>query len=81
MSKGRFLKAATLGLCAALLLPAACQAAKAKRGIPGPAKKQLTEELDAMVGHTGTHVPGLGVEVYKNGKKAYTHFADRKSVV
>lgn len=78
MKKGRFLKAATLSLCAALLLPAACLAAKAKKGIPGPAKKQLTEELDAMVGHTGTHVPGLGVEVYKNGKKAYTHFAGHR---
>ena len=78
MKKGRFLKAATLGLCAALLLPATCLAAKAKKGIPGPAKKHLTQELDAMVGHNGTHVPGLGVEIYKNGKKAYTHFAGHR---
>lgn len=78
MHKGRFMKAAVLGLCAALLLPSACLAAKGKKGIPGPARKQLTRELDAMVGHNGTHVPGLGVEVYKNGKKAYTHFAGHR---
>lgn len=78
MHKGRFMKAAILGLCAALLLPSACLAAKGKKGIPGPARKQLTRELDAMVGHNGTHVPGLGVEVYKNGKKAYTHFAGHR---
>lgn len=78
MHKGRFMKAATLGLCAALLLPSVVLAAKEKKGIPGPAKKQLTTELDAMVGHSGTHVPGLGVEVYKNGKRAYTHFAGHR---
>lgn len=78
MHKGRFMKAAVLGLCAALLLPSVCLAAKGKKGIPGPARKQLTRELDAMVGHNGTHVPGLGVEVYKNGKKAYTHFAGHR---
>ncbi len=78
MRKGRFIKAATLGLCAALLLPPAVLAARAKKGIPAPARKQLTAELDAMIGHSGTHVPGLGVEVYKNGKKAYTHFAGHR---
>ncbi|XOQ50262.1 MAG: hypothetical protein ACFWTX_03015 [Acidaminococcus timonensis] len=39
MHKGRFMKAAVLGLCAALLLPSACLAAKGKKGIPGPARK------------------------------------------
>lgn len=80
MSKGRFLKAATtLGLCAALLLPSLGLAAKkAPKGIPGPAKRELTTELDSMVGHNGTHVPGLGVEIYKNGKKAYSHFAGHR---
>ena len=39
------------------------------------AKAQLTKRLDAMLGDTGTKVPGLGVVLYRNGQEVYNHFA------
>ena len=35
---------------------------------------QLTKRLDAMLGDTGTKVPGLGVVLYRNGQEVYSHF-------
>ena len=67
---------AALGLCAAVLLPA--QGVLAKKAMAPQKTRDLSTRLDAMVGHDGTHVPGLGVEVYKNGKKVYTHFAGHR---
>lgn len=67
---------AALGLCAAVLLPA--QGVLAKKAMAPQKARDLSTRLDAMVGHDGTHVPGLGVEVYKNGKKVYTHFAGHR---
>ena len=37
-------------------------------------KLRLDNELKAMIGDTGTKVPGLGVVVYKNGKEVYKNF-------
>ena len=34
----------------------------------------LTEELSAMIGDTGTGVPGLGVIVFKGGREVYANF-------
>lgn len=66
-------------ICAGLIcltLPTICTATPLT-----PAKeKQLTQELTAMVGDTGTQVPGLGVIVYKDGKKAYSKFLGRRSI-
>ena len=67
--------AATVGLCTAVLLP---QGALAKKAMDSRSAKALTARLDAMVGHEGTRVPGLGAEVYKNGKKVYAHFAGHR---
>lgn len=39
------------------------------------AEAQLTKRLDAMLGDTGTKVPGLGVVLYRNGQEVYSHFA------
>ena len=39
------------------------------------ATAQLTKRLDAMIGDTGTKVPGLGVILYRNGQEVYSHFA------
>ena len=39
------------------------------------AEAQLTKRLDAMLGDTGTKVPGLGVVLYQNGQEVYSHFA------
>ena len=65
---------AALGLCAAVLLPA--QGVLAKKAMAPQKARDLSTRLDAMVGHDGTHVPGLGVEVYKKSeRKSYTHFA------
>ena len=38
------------------------------------AEAQLTKRLDAMLGDTGTKVPGLGVVLYRNGQEVYSHF-------
>ena len=66
-------------ICAGLIcltLPTICTATPL-----APAKeKQLTQELTAMVGDTGTQVPGLGVIIYKDGKKAYSKFLGRRSI-
>ena len=67
--------AAAVGLCTAVLLP---QGALAKKAMDPRSAKALTARLDAMVGHEGTRVPGLGAEVYKNGKKVYAHFAGHR---
>ena len=66
---------AALGLCAAVLLPA--QGVLAKKAC-APESQGPFHPAGRMVGHDGTHVPGLGVEVYKNGKKVYTHFAGHR---
>ena len=34
----------------------------------------LTEELSAMIGDTGTGVPGLGVIIFKDGREVYANF-------
>lgn len=36
--------------------------------------KALTDELSAMIGDTGTGVPGLGVIVFKDGREVYANF-------
>ena len=36
------------------------------------ATAQLTKRLDAMIGNTGTKVPGLGVILYRNGQEVYS---------
>jgi D-alanyl-D-alanine carboxypeptidase len=52
-----------------------------KAGVPSQAsKKALTKELDAMIGSSGTKVPGLGVIVFKDGKEVYSHFAGRRRI-
>jgi D-alanyl-D-alanine carboxypeptidase len=52
-----------------------------KGGVPSQASKTaLTKELDAMIGNTGTHVPGLGVIVFKDGREVYSHFAGRRHI-
>ena len=38
-------------------------------------RADLTARLDAMIGDTGTKVPGLGVIIYKDGREIYSHFA------
>ena len=42
------------------------------------ATAQLTKRLDAMIGNTGTKVPGLGVILYRNGQEVYSHFAGNR---
>lgn len=42
------------------------------------ATAQLTKRLDAMIGDTGTKVPGLGVILYRNGQEVYSHFAGNR---
>lgn len=44
------------------------------KGMSAEAKANLDGELAAMVGETGTCVPGLGVIVYKDGEKVYSDF-------
>ena len=52
-----------------------------KGGLPTQAARAaLTKDLDAMIGNTGTHVPGLGVIVFKDGKEVYSHFAGRRRI-
>ena len=52
-----------------------------KGGVPSQASKAaLTKELNAMIGNTGTHVPGLGVIAFKDGKEVYSHFAGRRHI-
>lgn len=61
-------------------LAASPLAAQAAEGMSAPAKTELTKELHAMIGDTGTSVPGLGVVVYKDGKKVYSHFDGRRHI-
>ena len=57
------------------------QAAPAKAAPLSPqAKAALDKEFDAMIGNSGTKVPGLGVVVYKDGKKVYSKFAGRRKI-
>ncbi len=49
-------------------------------GLSRSAKLNLDRELDQMVGNTGTGVPGLGVVVYKDGRKVYSKFAGRSRI-
>jgi D-alanyl-D-alanine carboxypeptidase len=64
--------------------PAAVTAAKSdivKFGDPTTQEQEaLTNDLDSMVGETGTHVPGVGVIVYKDGYEVYSHFAGRRFI-
>ena len=43
-------------------------------------KKNLDAEISAMIGDSGTGVPGLGVVVFKDGKKVYSHFDGRRHI-
>ena len=57
------------------------QAAPAKAApLSSQAKAALDKEFDAMIGNSGTKVPGLGVGVYKDGKKVYSKFAGRRKI-
>lgn len=47
----------------------------ATRPLSDAARAKLTERLSAMVGETGTRVPGLGVIVYRDGQEVYSYFA------
>ena len=56
------------GTVFASMLPNAVQAA----GMSSAAKAGLDKEITEMIGNDGTHVPGLSVIVYKDGKKVYS---------
>lgn len=43
-------------------------------------RAQLDKELTSMIGNTDTKVPGLGVIVYKDGKKVYSKFLGRRYI-
>ncbi len=55
--------------------PAMMQATAHAAALSPAAEAQLTKRLDAMLGDTGTKVPGLGVVLYRNGQEVYSHFA------
>ena len=55
------------------------QAASANQFSP-TAGPQLDKELTALVGDTGTQVPGLGVIVYQNGHKVYSKFLGHRYI-
>lgn len=43
-------------------------------------KRNLDRELEAMIGETGTCVPGLGVIAYRNGREVYSCFLGRRRI-
>ena len=43
-------------------------------------KKNLDAEISAMIGDSDTKVPSLGVVVFKDGKKVYSHFDGRRHI-
>jgi len=43
-------------------------------------KLKLTKDLTKLIGDDGTHVPGLAVVVYKDGKKAYAKALGRRYI-
>ncbi len=64
------------GTVFASMLPNAVQAA----GMSSAAKAGLDKEITEMIGNDGTHVPGLSVIVYKDGKKVYSKAAGRSYI-
>ncbi len=44
------------------------------------AADELDRELEAMIGESGTCVPGLGVIVYRDGKEIYSRFLGRRTI-
>ena len=57
---------AALGLCAAVLMP---QYALARKAMDPKAAKALSAQLDEMVGHDGTPVPGRGGDGDRPGRR------------
>lgn len=43
-------------------------------------KRKLDEKFSAMLGDSGTKVPGLGVIVFKGGKQVYSYFGGRRHI-
>ena len=43
-------------------------------------KVNLDRELEAMIGDTGTCVPGLGVIAYRDGREVYSRFLGRRRI-
>ncbi|HCB92276.1 MAG TPA: hypothetical protein DEP57_00445 [Selenomonas sp.] len=43
-------------------------------------KRNLDRELEAMIGETGTCVPGLGVIAYRAGREVYSRFLGRRRI-
>lgn len=49
-------------------------------GLNAKDKDNLDKELESMIGDDGTHVPGLGVIIYKDGKAVYSKYAGRSHI-
>jgi D-alanyl-D-alanine carboxypeptidase len=77
-------KKSAIFLCTGWLVLGGLGAAQAASQVAAPlsarTKAALDQEFEAMIGDSGTKVPGLGVVVYKDGKKVYSKFAGRRKI-
>ncbi len=51
-----------------------------ENGWDSNSRAALNKELEAMIGDTGTGVPGLGVIVYRDGREIYSCFLGRRRI-